>query len=149
METWDPALGEVVGRSTGTIPPMKHSGRLPVMDTSIRGQNANTKVPLSVVPSVKALAVYGPMRTTGKVILPVDLIPTSLRWVPLSIEVDYGANNIMVVQVSPGTSLGGGLGYAHFNTYTPPDSIGTVQGLAKRIAREIDKVYGGDYCGCR
>ncbi len=68
---------------------------------------------------------------------------------PVSVEIDYGANGIWVVQISPGTSLGGGFGYAHFNTYTPPDSIGTLKGLGTKLGSDIDQLYGGGYCGCR
>ncbi|HEY5838768.1 MAG TPA: RHS repeat-associated core domain-containing protein [Pyrinomonadaceae bacterium] len=68
---------------------------------------------------------------------------------PVSVEISYGANGLFQVQVSPGTSLGKGAGYANFKSYTPPGTIGSVQGLGRSLAEEIDRLYGGGYCGCR
>jgi RHS repeat-associated protein len=71
----------------------------------------------------------------------------------VSFEFDLGQNNsgqtIWAFQASPKTGLGASLGFAHFKTTTPPDSIGTLQGLGSNLAADISKLYGGCYTGCR
>jgi RHS repeat-associated protein len=59
----------------------------------------------------------------------------------LSVEIDFGDNGVFVIQFSPGTGIGGGWGYAHFETYTPPDSVGTVRGLGDCLGEEIENLY--------
>ena len=70
---------------------------------------------------------------------------------PVSIEIDSGAAsdgypvNVVQIGISPPALSIGKFGYAHYQTYTPPSSVGTGRGLGGNIARGISDAYGSPY----
>lgn len=70
------------------------------------------------------------------------------------INLDFGTatdgRNIWVVHYSPPVvgGIGGSLGYANFNTYTPPNGVFTMNKLGSALGSEIENLYESKGCNC-